>query len=146
MKNDPTFVRDSNSSLKLLTFQLSNVRELETTKYTFDFTLGCKFFCAENNLGILRRGPRTTQDTHVINFYWMKRSLQMLNILSSCHLPTRHHTMSTTDQHWIKQTCWGQNVSWLCFIAVTFLPLWFMSRFHFFLLQLKKNNYQCISL
>ena len=35
MKNDSKFVRDSNSSLKLLTFQLSNVRELETIKYTF---------------------------------------------------------------------------------------------------------------
>ena len=31
--NDQKFVRDSNSSLKLLTFQLSNVRELETIKY-----------------------------------------------------------------------------------------------------------------
>ena len=75
MKNDPTLVRDSNSCLKLLTFQLSNVRELETIKYTFDSTLGCKFFCAEHNLGILRRGPHTTQDTHVINFYLLKRSL-----------------------------------------------------------------------
>ena len=35
-KNDPKFVRDSNSSLKLLTFKLSNVRELETIKYAFD--------------------------------------------------------------------------------------------------------------
>ena len=35
MKNDQKFVRDSNSSLKLLTFPLSNVRELETIKYAF---------------------------------------------------------------------------------------------------------------
>ena len=33
MNNDQKFVRDSNSSLKLLTFQLSNVKELETIKY-----------------------------------------------------------------------------------------------------------------
>ena len=33
MNNDQKFVRDSNSSLKLLTFQLSNVRELESIKY-----------------------------------------------------------------------------------------------------------------
>ena len=33
MKNDPKFVRDSNSSLKLLTFPLYNVRELETIYY-----------------------------------------------------------------------------------------------------------------
>ena len=31
--NDQKFVRDSNSSLKLLAFQLSNKRELETIKY-----------------------------------------------------------------------------------------------------------------
>ena len=31
-KSHPTFVRDSNSSLKLLTFHLSNGRELETIK------------------------------------------------------------------------------------------------------------------
>ena len=35
MKNDPKFVRDSDSSVKLLTFQLSNVRELDTIKYAF---------------------------------------------------------------------------------------------------------------
>ena len=40
VKNDPKFVRDSNSSLKLLTFQFSYVRELETIKYGFD-TLLC---------------------------------------------------------------------------------------------------------
>ena len=34
MKIEPKFVRDCNSSLKLLTFQLSDVRELETIKYT----------------------------------------------------------------------------------------------------------------
>ena len=39
MKNDPKFVRDSNPSLKLLTFQLSNVRELETIKYAFDSSI-----------------------------------------------------------------------------------------------------------
>ena len=33
MKNDTKFVRDSNSGLKLITLQLSNVRELETNKY-----------------------------------------------------------------------------------------------------------------
>ena len=33
--NDPKFVRDSNSSLKLLAFQPSNVRELESIKYAF---------------------------------------------------------------------------------------------------------------
>ena len=38
MKNYPKLVRDSNFSLKLLTFQLSNVRELETIKYAFDWT------------------------------------------------------------------------------------------------------------
>ena len=37
LKNDPKFVRDSNSCLKLLTFQLSNVRELETIKYAFGY-------------------------------------------------------------------------------------------------------------
>ena len=31
-------VRDSNSTLKLLTLQLSNVRELETIKYAFGVT------------------------------------------------------------------------------------------------------------
>ena len=36
VQNDPKFVRDSNSTLKFLTFQLSNVRELETIKYAFD--------------------------------------------------------------------------------------------------------------
>ena len=35
MRDDPKFVRDSNSNLKLLTFQLSNVRELETIKYAY---------------------------------------------------------------------------------------------------------------
>ena len=35
MKNDPKFVGDSNSSLKLLIFQLINVRELETIEYAF---------------------------------------------------------------------------------------------------------------
>ena len=35
VKNDPEFVRDCNSSLKLLTFQLSNVRELETIIHAF---------------------------------------------------------------------------------------------------------------
>ena len=35
VQNDPKFVRDSNSTLKFLIFQLSNVRELETIKYTF---------------------------------------------------------------------------------------------------------------
>ena len=35
MQNDPKFVGDSNSTLKFLTFQLSNVRELETNKYAF---------------------------------------------------------------------------------------------------------------
>ena len=35
VKNDPKFVRGSNSALKLLTFQLSNVVELETIKYAF---------------------------------------------------------------------------------------------------------------
>ena len=35
VKNDPKLVRDSNSSLKLRTFQLSNVRELETIKKAF---------------------------------------------------------------------------------------------------------------
>ena len=35
MNNDQIFVRDSNYSLKLLPFQLSNVRELETIKYAF---------------------------------------------------------------------------------------------------------------
>ena len=34
MKIEPKFVRDCNSSLKLLTFQLSNITELETIKYT----------------------------------------------------------------------------------------------------------------
>ena len=33
MKNDPKFVRDSNTHLKFLTFQLSNVRELKTIKH-----------------------------------------------------------------------------------------------------------------
>ena len=33
LKNDPKFVRVSNSSLKLLIFQLSNVNEVETIKY-----------------------------------------------------------------------------------------------------------------
>ena len=42
MKNDPEFVRNSNSSLGLITFQLSNVRELETIKYAFAYT---KFSC-----------------------------------------------------------------------------------------------------
>ena len=36
LKNDPKFVRVSNSSLQLLIFQLSNVTELETIKYAFD--------------------------------------------------------------------------------------------------------------
>ena len=36
VKNEPKFIRDSDSSLELLTFQLSNVRELETIKFTFD--------------------------------------------------------------------------------------------------------------
>ena len=36
LKNDPKFVRVSNSSLKLLIFQLSNVKEVETIKYAFD--------------------------------------------------------------------------------------------------------------
>ena len=36
MKNDPKFVIDSNSSLKVLAFQLANVRELETVKYAFE--------------------------------------------------------------------------------------------------------------
>ena len=35
VKNDPKFDRGSNSALKLLTFQLSNVIELETIKYAF---------------------------------------------------------------------------------------------------------------
>ena len=35
VKNDPELVRDSNSSIKFLTFQLSNVRELETIKHAF---------------------------------------------------------------------------------------------------------------
>ena len=35
VKNYQEFVRDSNLSLKLLTFQLSNARELETIKYAF---------------------------------------------------------------------------------------------------------------
>ena len=34
VKIEPKFVRDCNSSLKLLTFQLSNITELETIKYT----------------------------------------------------------------------------------------------------------------
>ena len=41
MKKDPKVVRDSNCSLKLLTFQLfSNVREFETIKYAFDKNQG----------------------------------------------------------------------------------------------------------
>ena len=36
LKNDPKLVRVSNSSLKLLIFQLSNVTEAETIKYAFD--------------------------------------------------------------------------------------------------------------
>ena len=39
MKSDSKFVRDSNSSLKLLTFQLFNVREWETIKYAFAVNL-----------------------------------------------------------------------------------------------------------
>ena len=35
------FVRDPNSSLKLLTFQLSNVGELENIKYAFSLTVVC---------------------------------------------------------------------------------------------------------
>ena len=35
MNKDLKIVRDSNSSLKLLTFQLSNVSELETIKYAY---------------------------------------------------------------------------------------------------------------
>ena len=34
--NDPKLVRDSRSSLKLLTFQLSNFRALDNIKYAFD--------------------------------------------------------------------------------------------------------------
>ena len=53
VKNDPKFVRDFNSSLKLLTFQLSNVRELETIKYAFDYN-SCKalypYVCFDNLL------------------------------------------------------------------------------------------------
>ena len=38
MKNVQKFVRDSNFSLNLLTFQLSNVGELETIQYSFALT------------------------------------------------------------------------------------------------------------
>ena len=38
VKNDPKLVRDSNSSLKLLTFQLCNISEWETIKYAFDYS------------------------------------------------------------------------------------------------------------
>ena len=38
IKNDQIYVRDSNSGLKFLTFQLSNVRELETIKYAYGTT------------------------------------------------------------------------------------------------------------
>ena len=40
MKNDQTFVRDSNSGPKPPTFQLSNVRELETIKYAYAMIVG----------------------------------------------------------------------------------------------------------
>ena len=45
MKNALEFVRDSNSSLKLLTFQLSNVRKLETIKYAFGAQEPHRRFC-----------------------------------------------------------------------------------------------------
>ena len=35
VKNDLEFVADSNSSQNLVTFQLANLRELETIKYVF---------------------------------------------------------------------------------------------------------------
>ena len=40
MKKDPKVVRDSNCSLKLVTFQFANVREFETIKYAFDKNQG----------------------------------------------------------------------------------------------------------
>ena len=36
VKTIPSYFRDSNFNLNLLTFQLSNIRELETPKYTFE--------------------------------------------------------------------------------------------------------------
>ena len=36
VKTIPSYFRDSNFNLNLLTFQLSNIRELETLKYTFE--------------------------------------------------------------------------------------------------------------
>ena len=38
----PKFIRESNFGLKLLTFRLSNVLELETTKYTYAVTTNLK--------------------------------------------------------------------------------------------------------
>ena len=51
MKDALEFVRDSNSSLKLLTFQPSNVRELETIKYAFAF-MGHKLLRKNTNAWI----------------------------------------------------------------------------------------------
>ena len=49
MQNDPKFVKDSNSTLKFLTFQLSNVRELDTIKYAFEaYTEKLVAECIEN--------------------------------------------------------------------------------------------------
>ena len=49
MKNAQEFVRDTNSNLKLLTFQLSNVRELETIKYAFERNTPSDYFFALQN-------------------------------------------------------------------------------------------------
>ena len=68
MKNDPKFVRDSNSTLKVLTFQLSNVRELETIKYAFATQIEYKELLANKKL------PRRFHNVGCCQFAILNRS------------------------------------------------------------------------
>ena len=67
-ESDPKFVRDSNSSLVLLTFQLSDVRELEAIEYAFSLNVSC-YLSAQNTSNLRKPIVFTSPDVmFIINF------------------------------------------------------------------------------
>ena len=70
-ENDPKFVRDSNSSLKCLPFQLSNVRELESIKYAFDIGLMQLFYTSQKILPAGEVNPKLCMYTYLHALFLM---------------------------------------------------------------------------
>ena len=70
-ENDRKFVRDSNSSLKCLPFQLSNVREIETIKYVFDIGLMQLFYTSQKILPVGEANPKLCMYTYLHALFLM---------------------------------------------------------------------------